>query len=72
LTDIARAPTNQLNLQLLSAGLKTEFDLDWKDGLDVIRPKFSQITLKIPETGLLSGGSWYLKFMYDDTLYVVE
>jgi hypothetical protein len=38
----------------------------------VIRPKFSQITLKIPETGLLSGGSWYLKFMYDDTLYVVE
>ena len=72
MTEIVKAPNSYLNLQLFSAGLKTEFDLDWKDGLDVIRPKSSQITMRIPETGLLTGGSWYLKFMYDDTLYVVE
>jgi hypothetical protein len=39
--------------------------------LDVIRPKAVNFNYRIPETGLLSGG-WYQKFLYDETLYVVE
>ncbi len=71
ITSINKVAGNQLELQVYSAGLKTDFDMDWKDNIDFIRPKSNSFSYKIPDTGLLTG-SWYAKFMYDEYLYIVE